>query len=66
MKIWEKCSGELNIKDDIQTVIQASIIDIMLLDPLTFSFKLAKNRIVINYRKNMEQRLKTKIFCHAH
>ncbi|OEL21859.1 Trafficking protein particle complex II-specific subunit 120-like protein [Dichanthelium oligosanthes] len=36
-------SGELNIKDAIQAALQASIMDILLPDPLTFSFKLAKN-----------------------
>ncbi|OQU81897.1 hypothetical protein SORBI_3006G138000 [Sorghum bicolor] len=41
-------SGELNIKDAIQAALQASIMDILLPDPLTFSFKLAKNGTVIN------------------
>jgi trafficking protein particle complex subunit 9 len=41
-------SGELNIKDAILAAIQASIIDILLPDPLTFSFKLAKNGTVNN------------------
>ena len=41
-------SGELNIKDAIQAALQASIMDILLPDPLTFSFKLAKNRIATN------------------
>jgi trafficking protein particle complex subunit 9 len=36
-------SGELNIKDAIQAALQASIMDILLPDPLTFNFKLAKN-----------------------
>lgn len=39
-------SGELNIKDAIQAALQASIMDILLPDPLTFSFKLAKNGTV--------------------
>ncbi|XP_062226092.1 trafficking protein particle complex II-specific subunit 120 homolog [Phragmites australis] len=41
-------SGELNIKDAIQAALQASIMDILLPDPLTFSFKLAKNGTVTN------------------
>ncbi|RCV34395.1 hypothetical protein SETIT_7G157000v2 [Setaria italica] len=41
-------SGELNIKDAIQAALQASIMDILLPDPLTFSFKLAKNGAVTN------------------
>jgi hypothetical protein len=36
-------SGELNIKDAIQTALQASIMDILLPDPLTFSFRHAKD-----------------------
>ncbi|KAM0849677.1 hypothetical protein ACQ4PT_053577 [Festuca glaucescens] len=36
-------SGELNIKDAIQSALQASILDILLPDPLTFSFRLAKD-----------------------
>ncbi|VAH33894.1 unnamed protein product [Triticum turgidum subsp. durum] len=36
-------SGELNIKDAIQAALQASILDILLPDPLTFSFRLAKD-----------------------
>nr|CAB3487547.1 unnamed protein product [Digitaria exilis] len=41
-------SGELNIKDAIQAALQASIMDILLPDPLTFSFKLSKNGTVTN------------------
>jgi trafficking protein particle complex subunit 9 len=41
-------SGELNIKDAIQAALQASIMDILLPDPLTFSFKLAKNGMATN------------------
>ncbi|XP_057959310.1 trafficking protein particle complex II-specific subunit 120 homolog [Malania oleifera] len=36
-------SGELNIKDAIQTALQTSVMDVLLPDPLTFGFKLAKN-----------------------
>ncbi|KAL6004206.1 hypothetical protein ACLOJK_004753 [Asimina triloba] len=36
-------SGELNIKDAIQAALQTSIMDILLPDPLTFGFRLAKN-----------------------
>ncbi|ONM16159.1 Trafficking protein particle complex II-specific subunit 120-like protein [Zea mays] len=41
-------SGELNIKDAIQTALQASIMDILLPDPLMFSFKLVTNGTVVN------------------
>ncbi|KAG8082572.1 hypothetical protein GUJ93_ZPchr0014g47469 [Zizania palustris] len=36
-------SGELNIKDAIQAALQASVMDILLPDPLTFSFRLTKD-----------------------
>ncbi|XP_008784808.2 trafficking protein particle complex II-specific subunit 120 homolog [Phoenix dactylifera] len=36
-------SGELNIKDATQPALQASVMDILLPDPLTFGFRLAKN-----------------------
>lgn len=36
-------SGELNIKDAIQAALQASMMDILLPEPLTFVFNLAKN-----------------------
>lgn len=36
-------SGELNIKDAIQAALQTSVMDVLLPDPLTFGFKLAKN-----------------------
>ncbi|KAJ4951208.1 hypothetical protein NE237_028040 [Protea cynaroides] len=36
-------SGELNIKDGIQAALQTSVMDILLPDPLTFGFRLAKN-----------------------
>ncbi|KAG8381713.1 hypothetical protein BUALT_Bualt05G0001300 [Buddleja alternifolia] len=38
-------SGELNIKDAIQAALQASIMDVLLPDPLTFGFRLAKTSI---------------------
>ncbi|KAL6903656.1 hypothetical protein ACP4OV_004469 [Aristida adscensionis] len=41
-------SGELNIKDAIQAALQASIMDILLPDPLTFSFKLSKSGTLSN------------------
>lgn len=34
-------SGELNIKDAIQAALQASVMDVLLPDPLTFGFRLA-------------------------
>ncbi|THG19793.1 hypothetical protein TEA_000033 [Camellia sinensis var. sinensis] len=37
------CSGELNIEDAIQAALQTSVMDVLLLDPLTFGFKLAEN-----------------------
>ncbi|KAG1326626.1 hypothetical protein COCNU_01G005600 [Cocos nucifera] len=41
-------SGELNIKDATQPALQASVMDILLPDPLTFGFRLAKNGAQIN------------------
>ncbi|XP_077214757.1 TRS120 [Tasmannia lanceolata] len=38
-------SGELNIKDAIHAALQTSVIDILLPDPLTFGFRLARNKI---------------------
>ncbi|KAK6237029.1 TRAPP II complex [Theobroma cacao] len=36
-------SGELNIKDAIQAALQSSVMDVLLPDPLTFGFRLARN-----------------------
>ncbi|KAK8958426.1 hypothetical protein KSP40_PGU002955 [Platanthera guangdongensis] len=36
-------SGELNIKDAVQAALQASVMDILLPDPLTFGFRLINN-----------------------
>ncbi|XP_010244786.1 PREDICTED: trafficking protein particle complex II-specific subunit 120 homolog isoform X2 [Nelumbo nucifera] len=36
-------SGELNIKDAVQGALQTSVMDILLPDPLTFGFRLARN-----------------------
>lgn len=36
-------SGELNIKDATQAALQASVVDILLPDPLTYEFRLAKH-----------------------
>ncbi|XP_023884691.2 trafficking protein particle complex II-specific subunit 120 homolog [Quercus suber] len=36
-------SGELNIKDAIQAALQASVMDVLLPDPLTFGFRLVRN-----------------------
>lgn len=36
-------SGELNIKDAIQAALQSSVMDVLLPDPLTFGFMLARN-----------------------
>lgn len=38
-------SGELEIKDAIQAAIQASVMDVLLPDPLTFGFRLAKSSL---------------------
>ncbi|KAL2548618.1 Trafficking protein particle complex II-specific subunit protein [Forsythia ovata] len=38
-------SGELNIKDAIQAALQTSVMDVLLPDPLTFGFRLAKNSV---------------------
>ncbi|KAM7276336.1 hypothetical protein ACFE04_018202 [Oxalis oulophora] len=36
-------SGELNIKDAVQAALQTSVMDVLLPDPLTFSFRLVTN-----------------------
>ncbi|XP_047337379.1 trafficking protein particle complex II-specific subunit 120 homolog [Impatiens glandulifera] len=36
-------SGELNIKDALQAALQTSVMDVLLPDPLTFSFRIAEN-----------------------
>lgn len=38
-------SGELDIKDAIQAALQASVMDVLLPDPLTFGFRLAKSSL---------------------
>ncbi|CDP18799.1 unnamed protein product [Coffea canephora] len=38
-------SGELNIKDAMQTALQSSVMDVLLPDPLTFGFRLAKDNV---------------------
>ncbi|RWR87670.1 trafficking protein particle complex II-specific subunit 120 [Cinnamomum micranthum f. kanehirae] len=38
-------SGELNIRDAIQAALQTSVMDILLPDPLTFGFRLARDGI---------------------
>lgn len=39
----QNSSGELNIKDAIQAALQTSVMDVLLPDPLTFGFRLARN-----------------------
>lgn len=36
-------SGELNIKDTIQAALKSSVMDVLLPDPLTFGFRIAKS-----------------------
>ncbi|XP_057773481.1 LOW QUALITY PROTEIN: trafficking protein particle complex II-specific subunit 120 homolog [Salvia miltiorrhiza] len=38
-------SGELDIKDAIQAALQASVMDVLLPDPLTFGFRLTKSSL---------------------
>ncbi|KAF2312996.1 hypothetical protein GH714_008646 [Hevea brasiliensis] len=38
-------SGELNMKDAIQAALQTSVVDVLLPDPLTFSFRLVRNSV---------------------
>lgn len=38
-------SGELNIKDAMQAALQSSVMDVLLPDPLTFGFRLAKDNL---------------------
>lgn len=44
-------SGELNIKDAVQAAVQTSVMDILLPDPLTYEFRLAKH---VNKIKNAD------------
>lgn len=39
----QNSSGELNIKDAVQAALQTSVMDVLLPDPLTFGFRLARN-----------------------
>ncbi|KAG9456226.1 hypothetical protein H6P81_000734 [Aristolochia fimbriata] len=65
-------TGELNIKDAIQTALQASAVDILLPDPLTFGFRFGRK---VNTSlettvedsssgKEMQKRCKGSIFAH--
>ncbi|KAL3844004.1 hypothetical protein ACJIZ3_001407 [Penstemon smallii] len=51
-------SGELNIKDAIQDALQTSVMDVLLPDPLTFGFRLAKtssdNSVKLDSPKNSD------------
>ncbi|KAL8498735.1 hypothetical protein ACS0TY_021893 [Phlomoides rotata] len=49
-------SGELDIKDAIQTALQASVMDVLLPDPLTFGFRLAKISIDHSAEQNSLER----------
>ncbi|XP_057834819.1 trafficking protein particle complex II-specific subunit 120 homolog isoform X2 [Cryptomeria japonica] len=41
--------GEMNIKDAVQEALQTSVMDILLPDPLTFGFRVAKNHSSDDY-----------------
>lgn len=55
-------SGELNIKDAIQAALQTSVMDILLPDPLTFGFRLAKKEITLeNVNSPEESKMQAKV-----
>ncbi|KAK1359172.1 trafficking protein particle complex II-specific subunit 120-like [Heracleum sosnowskyi] len=45
-------SGELNIKDTIQAALQTSVMDVLLPDPLTFGFRIAKSTTKVVTKPN--------------
>lgn len=49
-------SGELNIKDAIQAALQTSVMDVLLPDPLTFGFRLAKNSTHNDVKLNSQKK----------
>lgn len=48
-------SGELNIKDAIQAALQTSVMDVLLPDPLTFGFRIAKSNTEVTKINSAEE-----------
>lgn len=57
-------SGELNIKDATQAVLQSSMMDVLLPDPLTFGFRLAKSNSEDSPEESGTVCKKSNIFAH--
>lgn len=55
-------SGELNIKDAMQAALQTSVMDVLLPDPLTFGFRLAKDASQDSHSQSSEARCS--VFAH--
>lgn len=56
--------GELNIKDATQAVLQSSMMDVLLPDPLTFGFRLAKSNSEDSPEESGTPCKKSSIFAH--
>lgn len=48
-------SGELNIKDTIQAALQTSVMDVLLPDPLTYGFRIAKSNTEVTKLNSAEE-----------
>ncbi|KAL0407618.1 UNVERIFIED_CONTAM: Trafficking protein particle complex II-specific subunit [Sesamum radiatum] len=56
-------SGELDIKDAIQAALQASVMDVLLPDPLTFGFRLAKSSSNNSANLNPPKQADMQVYC---
>ncbi|KAL0327399.1 UNVERIFIED_CONTAM: Trafficking protein particle complex II-specific subunit [Sesamum angustifolium] len=56
-------SGELDIKDAIQAALQASVMDVLLPDPLTFGFRLAKSSSNDSPNLNPPKQADMQVYC---
>ncbi|KAL3497312.1 hypothetical protein ACH5RR_040044 [Cinchona calisaya] len=59
-------SGELNIKDAIQAALQSSVMDVLLPDPLTFGFRLAKNNLEHEVKRDSVEESDTQLQSSVH
>ncbi|XP_073024853.1 trafficking protein particle complex II-specific subunit 120 homolog [Primulina eburnea] len=57
-------SGELNIKDAAQAALQTSVMDVLLPDPLTFGFRLAKNSMHNDAKLNSQKQSGARVSSH--
>lgn len=54
-------AGELDIKDAIQAALQASVMDVLLPDPLTFGFRLAKSSLDNSAKLNSPEKADSEV-----